>query len=80
MLLWALGLFLVGSFICAIASSLMLLVIGRCLQSFGGGGLMTLAQALIGRLYLRKSAAAFKDGSARFSLWQARSVQLPAAS
>src|ERR1700730_5379835 len=50
MLLWALGLFLVGSFVCAIASSLMFLVIGRCLQGFGGGGLMTLAQALIGEV------------------------------
>jgi EmrB/QacA subfamily drug resistance transporter len=60
MLLWALGLFLVGSFICAIASSLMLLVIGRCLQGFGGGGLMTLAQALIGEVVSPKERGRYQ--------------------
>ena len=60
MLLWALGLFLVGSFVCAIASSLILLVFGRCLQGFGGGGLMTLAQALIGEVVSPKERGRFQ--------------------
>jgi EmrB/QacA subfamily drug resistance transporter len=48
MLLWALGLFLVGSIACAAARNMIVLVLARGLQGFGGGGLMTLAQALIG--------------------------------
>ncbi len=50
MLLWALGLFLVGSAACAIAPTLAILICARALQGFGGGGLMTLAQALIGEV------------------------------
>jgi MFS family permease len=50
MLLWSLALFFAGSPVCAVAASLPILVAGRCLQGFGGGGLMTLAQALIGEV------------------------------
>src|SRR5580658_9755137 len=46
-LLWALALFLAGSLACAIAPSLALLIAARAVQGAGGGGLMTLAQALI---------------------------------
>jgi len=47
-LLAALALFLVGSMACALAPSLGLLIAARAVQGLGGGGLMTLAQALIG--------------------------------
>src|SRR5215470_5173802 len=50
MLLWALGLFVVGSTACAIAPNLAILISARALQGFGGGGLMTQAQALIGEV------------------------------
>src|SRR5438094_4946671 len=48
MLLVALGVFTVASAFCAIAPTLLALVLARALQGLGGGGLMTLAQALIG--------------------------------
>ncbi len=60
MLLWSLALFLAGSLVCAIAPSLFLLVIGRSLQGFGGGGLMTLSQALIGEVVSPKERGRFQ--------------------
>ena len=60
MLLWSLLFFFAGSFACAVASSLARLVIGRCLQGFGGGGLMTLAQALIGEVVSPKERGRFQ--------------------
>jgi EmrB/QacA subfamily drug resistance transporter len=59
-LLWSLALFLVGSFVCALAPSLWLLIAGRCLQGFGGGGLMTLSQALIGEVVSAKERGRFQ--------------------
>jgi MFS family permease len=47
-LLAALGIFLLGSIACAAANTLPVLIGARALQGLGGGGLMTLAQALIG--------------------------------
>ena len=47
MLLVALGLFAAASIACALAQSLLELIVARALQGLGGGGLMTLAQALI---------------------------------
>jgi EmrB/QacA subfamily drug resistance transporter len=48
MLLVALAIFTVASIACAIAPTLLTLILARGLQGLGGGGLMTLAQALIG--------------------------------
>ena len=50
MLVVALVIFALGSVACAAAQSLPQLVAGRILQGLGGGGLMTLSQALIGEL------------------------------
>ena len=47
-MLAALGVFLVGSIMCAVAPSVETLALARVLQGLGGGGLMTLSQALIG--------------------------------
>ena len=47
-LLGALALFVAGSLVCAIAPNFVTLVTARAIQGLGGGGLMTLAQALIG--------------------------------
>jgi EmrB/QacA subfamily drug resistance transporter len=44
----ALGVFIVSSVLCAAASTIELLSLARILQGLGGGGLMTLSQALIG--------------------------------
>jgi EmrB/QacA subfamily drug resistance transporter len=48
MLLVALAIFTAASLACALAPTLLLLIVARALQGLGGGGLMTLAQALIG--------------------------------
>jgi EmrB/QacA subfamily drug resistance transporter len=48
MMLAALILFMIGSVLCAVAPNIELLTATRVLQGFGGGGLMTLSQALVG--------------------------------
>jgi len=48
LLVVALGLFVIASALCAVAPSIPALVAARLLQGFGGGGLMTLSQALVG--------------------------------
>lgn len=44
----ALALFIVASLLCALSPTIELLTLARVLQGLGGGGLMTLSQALIG--------------------------------
>ena len=44
----ALGVFMVASLLCAMAPTIELLALARILQGLGGGGLMTLSQALVG--------------------------------
>jgi MFS family permease len=44
----ALGIFLLASLMCSLAVSIEMLAFARLLQGLGGGGLMTLSQALIG--------------------------------
>jgi EmrB/QacA subfamily drug resistance transporter len=48
MILTALALFIIGSLLCALAPNIEILTAMRVLQGFGGGGLMTLSQALVG--------------------------------
>lgn len=42
--------FLVGSVLCGASDSMLMLIVSRALQGLGGGGLMVLAQAVIGDL------------------------------
>ena len=48
MMFVALAIFVIGSLLCAISPNIELLTVARVVQGFGGGGLMTLSQALIG--------------------------------
>ena len=48
MMFVALGIFLAASVMCAVSTSVEMLTAARVLQGLGGGGLMTLSQALIG--------------------------------
>ena len=50
LLLVSLVVFIVASFFCAVAPSMLALVAARVLQGIGGGGLMTLSQALVGEV------------------------------
>ena len=60
MLVWALGIFVAGSAACSVAPNLVALVCARALQGFGGGGLMTLAQAIIGEVVSPKERGRFQ--------------------
>lgn len=48
MMMMALAIFMIGSVLCALAPNIEILTAMRVVQGFGGGGLMTLSQALIG--------------------------------
>ena len=48
MMVVALSIFMLGSVLCALAPNITLLTFFRVIQGFGGGGLMTLSQALVG--------------------------------
>jgi EmrB/QacA subfamily drug resistance transporter len=48
MMFVALGIFIVASVLCALSTSVEMLTVMRVLQGLGGGGLMTLSQALVG--------------------------------
>jgi MFS family permease len=48
MMLIAIGIYAGGSLACALASSMLTLIMGRALQGLGGGGLMPLVQTIIG--------------------------------
>jgi len=48
MILTGLALFVADSVLCALSPSIVFLTAARVLQGFGGGGLMTLSQALVG--------------------------------
>ncbi|HEX2656574.1 MAG TPA: MDR family MFS transporter [Xanthobacteraceae bacterium] len=47
MLLIGIGIFAIGSLACALAPTMMTLILGRALQGLGGGGLISLAQTII---------------------------------
>jgi EmrB/QacA subfamily drug resistance transporter len=47
MMFVALGVFITASLLCALSGSILMLTLARLLQGVGGGGLMTLSQALI---------------------------------
>ncbi len=46
-MLFAIGVFVVGSAICALAPNMLTLILGRAMQGLGGGGIMPLAQVII---------------------------------
>ena len=44
----SLGVFLVGSVVCALAPSMAAIIVGRAVQGLGGGGLLALSQTIVG--------------------------------
>jgi len=49
-LLWAIGIFIAGSVVCALAQNIWTLILARGLQGIGGGGLLPIAQTIIADL------------------------------
>ncbi len=60
MMFVALGIFLVASLLCTVAVSIEMLAAARILQGLGGGGLMTLSQALIGETVAPRERARYQ--------------------
>jgi len=56
----AIGLFCAASVLCALSTGLPMLVMARVVQGLGGGGLMTLSQALIGERVPRRQRGHFQ--------------------
>jgi EmrB/QacA subfamily drug resistance transporter len=56
----ALAVFIVASALCAASTSIMLLTLARLLQGLGGGGLMTLSQALVGEAFPPRERARYQ--------------------
>src|SRR5262249_15282452 len=52
MLLVAIAIFVAASVLCALAPNMTVLIIGRALQGLGGGGLLSLAQVIVGDIVL----------------------------
>ena len=60
MLLASIGLFVLGSVACALAPTLLLLILARTLQGIGGGGLISLAQTVIADVVAPKERARYQ--------------------
>ncbi len=71
----AIGLFMAGSLVCAISPSLLVLIGGRVLQGLGGGGLMALAQIVIGDLVPPRERGRYQGYIA--TVWVAASIAGP---
>ena len=60
MMFIGLAVFMAASLLCAFATSIEVLIIGRVLQGIGGGGLMTLSQAMIGEAIPARERARYQ--------------------
>jgi EmrB/QacA subfamily drug resistance transporter len=71
-----LGVFVVGSVICALAKDMPMMILGRAVQGLGGGGLIALAQTVIGDIVAPRERARYV---VYFTLvWATASVAGPA--
>jgi EmrB/QacA subfamily drug resistance transporter len=71
----SLGIFLLGSVICALAPSMAAIIIGRAVQGLGGGGLLALAQTVVADIAAPRERARYV---VYFSLvWATSSVAGP---
>jgi EmrB/QacA subfamily drug resistance transporter len=75
-LLIALGLFLLGSVVCALSPNMAALIVARALQGVGGGGLMALAQTVVADIATPRERAKYVVYIT--SVWAASSIAGPA--
>jgi EmrB/QacA subfamily drug resistance transporter len=59
-MLIAIAIFLIGSVFCAFATSLPMLAVARAVQGAGGGGLISLAQTIIGDIFQPRERARYQ--------------------
>jgi EmrB/QacA subfamily drug resistance transporter len=60
MMTTALGLFLLGSILCALAPNLLILILARFLQGLGGGGILPLVQTVLADLVTPRQRAQYQ--------------------
>ena len=60
MLLSSISIFLIGSVLCALAPTMLVLVVARFIQGIGGGGLLALSQTITGDMMTPRERAAYQ--------------------
>ena len=60
MLLSSISIFLVGSILCALAPTMLVLVVARFVQGIGGGGLLALSQTITGDMLTPRERASYQ--------------------
>jgi len=75
MMLIGIGVFMVGSLACAVAPNMLMLILGRAVQGMGAGGLLPLAQTIIGDVVLPKERGRYQAYLG--SMWMMASITGP---
>ena len=60
MLLSSISIFIVGSVLCALAPTMLVLIVARFIQGIGGGGLLALSQTITGDMLKPRERAAYQ--------------------